>query len=77
MSYTSHLNDVLKVMKNNKREFCEKVIVLGVAEVQPLVPVLSGNLRRSIVGEVMPGNKGVYIGANVNAPYARQTWRLI
>ena len=70
MSYTSHLNDVLKVMKDNKRQFCEKVIVLAVAEVQPLVPVLSGNLRRSIVGEVMPANKGVYIGVTPNAPYA-------
>jgi len=77
MSYTSHLNDVLKVMKDNKREFCEKVGVLAVSEVQSVTPVLSSNLKRSIVSEVMPSNKGVYVGANANAPYARQTWRLI
>ena len=70
MSYTSHLNDVLKVMKDNKREFSKKVGVLCVAEVQSVTPVLSSNLKRSIVSEVMPNNKGVYVGANVNAPYA-------
>jgi len=69
MSYTSHLSDVLKVMKDNKKEFCKKVGVLCVAEVQPLVPVDTGNLRRSIVSEVMEGNKGVYIGVTPNAPY--------
>ena len=70
MSYTSHLSDVLKVMKDNKKEFSKKVGVLCVAEVQPLVPVDTGNLRRSIVSEVMEGNKGVYIGVTPNAPYA-------
>ena len=69
MSYTSHLSDVLKVMKNNKKEFSKKVGVLCVAEVQPLVPVDTGNLRRSIVSEVMEGNKGVYIGVTPNAEY--------
>ena len=70
MSYTSHLNDVLKVMKDNKKEFCKKVGVLAVSEVQSVTPVLSSNLKRSIVSEVMPSNKGVYVGANANAPYA-------
>jgi len=70
IAYTSHLNDVLKAMANNKKEFCKAVIVLGVAEVQPLVPVDTGNLRRSIVGEVMERNKGIYIGVTPNAPYA-------
>jgi len=70
MSYTSNLSDVLKVMKDNKKEFCKKVGVLAVSEVQSVTPVLSSNLKRSIVSEVMPSNKGVYVGANVNAPYA-------
>jgi len=69
MSYTSHLSDVLKVMKDNKKQFCKSVGVLAVAETQPLVPVDTGNLRRSIVSEVMEGNKGVYIGVTPNAPY--------
>ena len=70
MSYTSHLSDVLKVMKDNKKEFCKKVGVLCVAETQSLVPVDTGNLKRSIVSEVIEGNKGVYVGATPNAPYA-------
>ena len=77
MSYTSHLSDVLKVMKDNKKEFCKKVGVLCVSEVQEVTPVgvytggkVGGNLKRSIVSEVMPRNKGVFVGANANAPYA-------
>ena len=69
IAYTSHLNDVLKVMKDNKREFSKKVGVLAVAEVQSIVTVDTGNLKRSIVSEVMPGNKGVYIGVTPNAEY--------
>jgi len=70
MSYTSHLSDVLKVMEDNKKEFCKKVGVLCVSEVQEVVTIDTGNLKRSIVSEVMPRNKGVFVGANANAPYA-------
>lgn len=69
MGYTSHRNAVKQAMKRSKREFCEKVGALAVAEVQPLVPVLTGNLRRSIVSEVMPNNAGIYIGVTPAAPY--------
>ena len=69
MSYTSHLQEVLRVLKDNKREFCEKVGVLCVAESQNLTPVLTGNLKRSITHEVMPSDKGVYIGVTADAPY--------
>lgn len=57
-------------MKLCKKEFCEKVGTLAVAEVQPLVPVDTGNLRRSIVSENMSNNEGIYIGATADAPYA-------
>lgn len=69
MTYKSYLKDVMKAMEANKREFCEKVGVLAVAETQSLVPVLTGNLKRSITHEVMPGNKGVYVGVTSDAPY--------
>lgn len=69
MVFKSYKDKVLKVLKDNKREFCEKVGVLAVAETQGLVPVLSGNLKRSITHEVMPSDKGVYIGVTADAPY--------
>lgn len=56
-------------MKNCKKEFCQGVGTLAVAEVQPLVPVLSGNLKKSIVSEVIFGGTGINIGVTPNAPY--------
>lgn len=77
MAFTSHLQEVLRILKDNKAEFCEKVGVLGVGEVVPLVPTDKsphaphpGNLKRSITHEVMTGNKGVFIGVTSEAPYA-------
>ena len=70
MGFTSYKDQVLSAMKLCKREFAESVGALGVAEAQNLTPVLSGNLRRSEVYEVMPNDKGVYIGVTPNAPYA-------
>ena len=70
MEFKSYKSQVLAAMRLCKREFCESVGVLCVAEVQPLVPVDTGNLRRSIVSENMSNNEGIYIGANENAPYA-------
>ena len=69
MSYKSYKDKVLKVLKDNKHEFCEKVGVLAVAETQGLVPVLTGNLKRSITHEVMPSDEGVFIGVTSDAPY--------
>lgn len=69
MAYKSYKDKVLKVLKDNKHEFCERVGVLAVAETQGLVPVLTGNLKRSITHEVMDGDKGVYIGVTADAPY--------
>jgi len=70
LAYRSYKDQVLATLKLCKKEFCESVGALGVAEAQNLTPVLSGNLRRSEVYEVMPNNEGVYIGVTPNAPYA-------
>lgn len=70
MAYKSYKDKVLKVLKDNKHEFAEKVGVLAVAETQGLVPVLTGNLKRSITHEVMPSDKGVFVGVTSDAPYA-------
>ena len=70
MKFKSYKSEVLAAMKNCKKEFCTSVGVLAVAEVQPLVPVLTGNLKRSIVSEVIDGDKGINIGVTPNAPYA-------
>lgn len=69
MAFRSYKDEVLAAMKLCKKEFAESVGALGVAEAQSLTPVLSGNLRRSEVYEVMPNNEGVYIGVTPNAPY--------
>lgn len=69
MGYKSYADKVLKILKDNKREFAERVGVLAVAETQGLVPVLTGNLKRSITHEVMPSNDGVFIGVTPSAPY--------
>ena len=69
MSYKSYKSEVLFAMKIIKHEFCEGVGTLCVAEAQSLTPVLTGNLKKSIVSEVMAGDKGVYIGVTQDAPY--------
>ena len=70
MEYKSYKSEVLAAMRLCKKEFCVAVGTLAVAEVQPLVPVDTGNLRRSIVSENMSNNEGIYIGATADAPYA-------
>lgn len=70
MEFKSYKSQVLAAMRLCKKEFCTSVGVLAVAEVQPLVPVDTGNLRRSIVSENMSNNEGIYIGATADAPYA-------
>jgi len=74
--FKSYLKDVKAVLKANKHEFCERVGVLCVGEVIPLVPVDKGphaphpgNLKRSVTHEVMPGDKGVFVGVEESAPY--------
>jgi len=69
MAYKSYKNAVLVAMKLCKKEFCEGIGTLAVAEVQPLVPVLSGNLKKSIASEVMDKNAGIYLGVTKDAPY--------
>lgn len=74
MEYKSNKNAVLAALTICKKEFCEGVKTLAVAEVKPLVPVgvgtiSPGNLKKSVEGEVMPDNEGVYIGVTAAAPY--------
>ena len=69
MEFKSYKKEVLAAMKNCKKEFCQGIGILAVAEVQPLVPVLSGNLKKSIVSEVINGDKGINIGVTPNAKY--------
>jgi HK97 gp10 family phage protein len=69
LAYKSYKKEVLNAIKTCKKEFCEGIGVLAVAEVQPLVPVLSGNLKKCVVSEVMDKNEGVYIGVTKEAPY--------
>ncbi|OLN27526.1 HK97 gp10 family phage protein [Desulfosporosinus metallidurans] len=70
MEFKSYKNDVLKAMKDCKKEFCEGVGTLVVAEAQGLTPVLTGNLKRSVTYEVMSDNAGVNVGVTNSAPYA-------
>ena len=69
MEFKSYKKEALAAMKNCKKEFCQGVGILAVAEVQPLVPVLTGNLKKSIVSEVIDGDKGINIGVTPDAPY--------
>ena len=69
MDYTSYKDKVLAAMAQCKKEFCEGVGTLVVAEVQPLVPLLTGNLKKSIASDVLPDNTGIEIGVTPNAPY--------
>jgi hypothetical protein len=69
MEFKSYKSQVMAAMKLCKKEFCEGVGVLAVAEVQSVTPVLSGNLKKSIVSEVMPNNEGINIGVTPAAPY--------
>lgn len=70
MGYISYKDKVLAVMKDSRHEFCTKVGTLVVANTQNLTKVLSGNLKRSQVHEVMPGDVGVVVGVTADAPYA-------
>jgi HK97 gp10 family phage protein len=69
MSYKSYKTEILVAMKLCKHEYAESIGNLVVAESQNLVPVLTGNLRRSIVSEVMENDEGVYVGVTQDAPY--------
>lgn len=74
MGYKSYKTEVLVAMKLCKHEFCEGVGILAVAESKSICPVgvgtaNPGNLKKSIVAEVMDGDKGVYIGVTEEAPY--------
>ena len=62
MAFKSYKKEVIVAMKLCKHEFCVAVATLAKAEVQPLVPVLSGNLKKGIETEIMPNDEGVYIG---------------
>jgi hypothetical protein len=70
VEYKSYRNEVLAVLKLCKKEFCEGVGTLVVAEAQARTKVDTGNLKRSEVYEVMPNNEGVNVGVNESAPYA-------
>ena len=69
MGYKSYVTEVKVAMKLCKHEFCVGVGTLLVAEIQPLVPVLTGALKRGIVSEVMAGDKGVYVGVQEGIEY--------
>jgi len=70
LGYKSYKVKVLKNLNDCKRELCKAVGVLAVAEVQNIVPIDTGNLKKCIVSEIMDKNKGVYIGVTPEAPYA-------
>lgn len=77
MEFKSNKAAVLAALKLCKKEFCDGVGTLVVAEAQSLTPVDKspnaphpGNLRRSEVFEVMPNNEGVIVGVTPDAPYA-------
>lgn len=70
MQFRSNMTAVMAAMRLCKEEFCTSVGTLVIAEVQSLVPVDTGNLRRSIVSENMSNNGGIHIGATADAPYA-------
>jgi len=70
LEFRSNKAAVLAAMKLCKKEFCEGVGTLVVTEAQAKTKVDTGNLRRSEVYEVMPGNEGVYVGVTEAAPYA-------
>lgn len=69
MGFKSYKTEVMVAMKLCKHEFCEGVATLAKAEVQPLVPVLTGNLKKSIATEIMPKDEGIYIGVTPEAKY--------
>lgn len=69
MEYKSDIKKAIKMMEACKFEFAQGVGALAVAEVQPLVPVLSGTLEKSITYDLMPNNDGVNVGVNLSAPY--------
>jgi len=65
-------------MDGCRREFCQGIGVLAVAEVQSITPVgvytngkVGGNLKKCIVSDVIPGDKGIYIGVTPEAPYGK------
>lgn len=69
MEFKSYKNQVLAAMKNCKKEFCQGIGTLAVGEAQDLAPELTGNLKKSIVSEVIDGDKGINIGVTPNAKY--------
>lgn len=69
MVYRSFRQEVLDALNLCKKEFCETVGTLVVAEAQSRTKVDTGNLRRSEVYELMPNNKGVKVGVTPNAKY--------
>jgi hypothetical protein len=72
VEFKSYKLQVMAAMEQCKKEFCEGVGTLAVAEVQdgsPVFPVKTGNLKRSITYEVMPDNAGVTVGVTPAAPY--------
>jgi HK97 gp10 family phage protein len=76
LEYKSNKNAILAALLLCKKEFCTGVGTLAVAEVQSVTPVGTdqydthkGNLKKSIVAEVMPSNEGVYVGVTPNADY--------
>ncbi len=69
MEFKSNKAAVIEAMKQCKKEFCEGVGTLVIAEAQARTVVDTGNLRRSEVYEVMPNNEGVHVGVTEEAPY--------
>ena len=70
MGFISYRDQVIKVLDECSEETCNKIGLTAVGEAQSLVPVDTGNLRRSITHEVMPEAVGVIVGVTAAAPYA-------
>lgn len=75
MEFKSYKAEVLAAMELCKHEFCEGVGTLVVAEAQSIVPVgvypdpHAGNLKKSIVSEILPNDEGIAVGVTPDAPY--------
>lgn len=70
MQFKSYLNEVLRQLKGAEKDCCEEIGTYVEGQAKNRATVLTGNMKRSITHEVIDGNKGVYVGTTMEAPYA-------
>lgn len=77
MEFKSYKAEALAALKSSKHEVCQRVGVLAQGEAKSLCPVGKksegdphpGNLKKSIVPDILPDDSGVAIGVTPDAPY--------